>query len=163
MFAWIGGVSTEVCRLCLSPHLSVLFLTTMSTTIIANNVVHNDHHREIHIDARGVEVTDIVKTCMTEDITPDTIPSQDLFKYIHPTVTDENEKVKIHREVQNLVQHFPLSEICRYMRQMYKEKRVYLNVKSEAMFEELHRLGLPDASTPGYSLKNFLNFFNVND
>ena len=135
----------------------------MSTTIIANNVVHNDHHREIHIDARGAEVSDIVKSCMAEDTTPDTIPSQDLFKYIHPTVTDENEKVKIHREVQNLVQHFPLSEICRYMRQMYKEKRVYLNVKSEAMFEELHRLGLPDASTPGYSLKNFLNFFNVND
>lgn len=86
-----------------------------------------------------------------------------LFKYIHPSVTSEDEKRQIHREVQNLVQSLPLPEICKYMRHMYKEKRVYLNVKTEAMFEELHRLGMPDENTQGFSLKNFQNYFNISD
>ncbi len=38
---------------------------------------------------------------------------------------------------------------------MCKENRVYLNVKPEAMFAELHRMGMPDESHPGY-IRNFL-------
>lgn len=90
-------------------------------------------------------------------------PNIPLFKYIHPSVTSETERCQIHGEVQNLVQNLPLPEICRYLRKMYKDKRVYLNVKIDAMFAELHRLGLPDENTPGYSFKNFQNHFNMND
>lgn len=93
----------------------------------------------------------------------DEIPDEELFKYIHPSITAEDEKRQIHLEIRNLVQHLPLPEICKYLRQMYKQKRVYLNVKSESMFDELHRMGMPDESNQGFSQKNFLNYFNIND
>lgn len=102
-------------------------------------------------------------TATTEPTATPEPPQMDLFKYIHPSVTDVEERIKIHREVQNLVRTLPLSEICRYLRQMYKDRRVYLNVKTDAMFDELHRLGMPDDSQPGFSLKNFQNYFNIND
>lgn len=99
------------------------------------------------------------------EVVPDTdeIPDEELFKYIHPSITAEDEKRQIHLEIRNLVQHLPLPEICKYLRQMYKQKRVYLNVKSESMFDELHRMGMPDESNQGFSQKNFLNYFNIND
>jgi hypothetical protein len=90
-------------------------------------------------------------------------PQMELFKYIHPCVTDAEERRKIHLEIQNLVRSLPLPEICRYLRQMYREKRIYLNVKMEAMFDELHRMGMPDESVPGFSMKNFQDYFNIND
>lgn len=94
---------------------------------------------------------------------PSPEPQIELFRFIHPSITDDNERLQIHREIENLVRALPLSEICRYLRQMYKDKRVYLNVKTEAMFDELHRMGMPDESNQGFSLKNFQNYFNIND
>ena len=52
-----------------------------------------------------------------------------------------------------------LMAACQKQEPAYKAK---LNVKPEAMFEELHRLGMPDEETPGFSKKNFMNYFNVN-
>lgn len=103
------------------------------------------------------------KWSTTQQAPVSNIPQELLFKYIHPSVTDEVERVKIHHEIANLVRALPLSEICRYLRQMYKDKKVYLNVKTDAMFEELHRMGMPDESNPGFSQKNFQNYFNIND
>ncbi len=94
---------------------------------------------------------------------PSPTPQVVLFRFIHPSVTDEIERVKIHREVENLVRTLPLPEICRYLMEMRKNCRVYLSVKPEIMFEELHRMGMPDETTPGFSMKNFRSYFNVND
>jgi len=85
------------------------------------------------------------------------------FRFIHPSITDDRERLQIHREIENLVRTLPMPEICRYLRQMYKDKRVYLNVKTDAMFDELHRMGMPDESVQGFSQKNFQNYFNIND
>jgi len=90
-------------------------------------------------------------------------PQMDLFKYIHPSVTDVKERQKIHKEIQNLVSTLPLPDICRYLMEMRKNSRVYLSVKPELMFDELHRMGMPDESKPGFSMKNFRSYFNVND
>lgn len=94
---------------------------------------------------------------------PSPASKKDLFRFIHPSVTDETERLKIHREVENLVRTLPLPEICRYLMELRKNCRVYLSVKPELMFEELHRMGMPDESTPGFSMKNFRSYFNVND
>ena len=48
----------------------------------------------------------------------------------------------------------------RYLDSLLNNK-VYLNVKPEAMFAELHRLGMPDESTPGFSKKNFISYFGI--
>lgn len=98
------------------------------------------------------------------DILP--IPQEEdipFFKYIHPSITTDEDKRQVHCEVQNLVRRFSMADICRYLRQMCKEHRVYLNVKPEAMFVELHRLGMPDETQTGFSYKNFMNYFNIND
>ncbi|MBR0194634.1 MAG: hypothetical protein IJQ32_00110 [Paludibacteraceae bacterium] len=105
-------------------------------------------------------VEDVTPADSSADVPAEEIP---LFKYIHPSVTADSDKRQVHCEVRNLVQQFPMLDICRYLRQMCKENRVYLNVKPEAMFTELHRMGMPDESTPGYSYKNFMNYFNVNN
>lgn len=128
-----------------------------------------EKYQQINIGTQNVNYGTInnyystTTTTTTEPAATPEPPEMEMFKYIHPSVTDVEERVKIHREVQNLVRTLPLSEICRYLRQMYKDKRVYLNVKTDAMFDELHRLGMPDESQPGFSLKNFQNYFNIND
>lgn len=137
-------------------------------TFINSKVVYHDNSKEYNIDARGNDLSSILRACKTEEIYPidensSSINDIHLFKYIHPSITSEKEQKQISGEVQNLVQNFPLPEVCRYLRQMYKDKRVYLNVKIEAMFDELHRLGLPSEETPGYSFKNFKNYFNINE
>lgn len=126
---------------------------------------YNDHHKELTINGAN-NAAEIVRNFMAEDVEPvqeDQAPDIPLFKYIHPSVTTENEKRQIHREVENLVRHFPLPDICRHLRQMRSQNRVYINIKPELMFEELHRLGMPDESTPGFTKKNFMNYFNIND
>ena len=90
-------------------------------------------------------------------------PALELFKYIHPSVVDVEERIKVHKELVNLVRSLPLPEICKYLMALKRDNRVYLNVKPEAMFAELHRLGLPDETTPGFSYKNFTNYFNIGD
>ena len=94
---------------------------------------------------------------------PSPEPQIELFRFIHPSITDDNERLQIHREIENLVRTLPLPEICRYLMEMRKNCRVYLSVKPELMFEELHRMGMPDETTPGYSMKNFRSYFNVNN
>jgi len=104
-------------------------------------------------------------TAVVEDLSQ-VVPVADdlpLFKYIHPSVTSETAKRQVHHEIQNLVRQFSMPDICRYLRQMCKDSRVYLNVKPEAMFAELHRMGMPSDTTPGFSYKNFMNYFNIND
>jgi len=49
----------------------------------------------------------------------------------------------MHGEMQNLVWQFPMPDICCYLRQMCKDSRVYLRVKHDAMFAELHRMSMP--------------------
>ena len=89
--------------------------------------------------------------------------SMELFKYIHPSVVDENERWNVHKEVENLVRTLSLPEVCKYLQNLKRNNRVYLNVKPELMFAELHRLGLPSEDTPGFSYKNFTNYFNIGD
>ena len=108
---------------------------------------------------------------ITYAVTPTNIPHQtaepksepqvELFKYIHPSVTDDNERLQIHREVVNLVRSLSLPDICKYLMDMRDKNKVYLNVRPEAMFAELHRLGMPNEDTPGFSKKNFTSYFGI--
>ena len=159
----------------------------MSNYNYAQGAIHIDHHKDLNIDVKNVD--DAIRLMSAfmydraEDITPDSSSSVSpesnsentssiapecysdipLFRFIHPSVTDEAERIQIHREVVNLVTHLPLPEVCRYLQQMKHDNRVFLCSKPETMFEELHRLGLPPESTPGFSKKNFMNYYNINN
>lgn len=135
----------------------------MSTNNYYNfGIINNDNHKEVTINGAVSNIPDIVRSFFVEDVKP-VEDEADFFKYIHPSITSLEKKKQISGEVKNLVRSLPLPEICRYLRQMYKDKRVYLNVKADAMFDELHRMGMPDESVQGFSQKNFLNYFNIND
>ena len=134
----------------------------MNKNYFAPGANYYDTHKEVTINNPGANSVDLLRAALAEDVEP-VVEEGELFKYIHPSVTSLEEKQQISKEVQNLVRALPLSEICRYLRQMYKDKRVYLNVRTEAMFDELHRMGMPDESNQGFSQKNFQNYFNIND
>lgn len=84
-----------------------------------------------------------------------------LFRFIHPSVVDDAEKVRITKEIRNLVTHFPMSEICEYLMHLRDRKKIYLNVKPELALAELHRMGMPDVTVEGYSYKTFTKYYNV--
>lgn len=138
------------------------------------NIIHNlggtihyhDNSREYNINAQGKDLASVLRAIEAEDVEPIQAepvqsPSGELFKYIHPSVTDDNERLQIHREVANLVQTLSLPDICKYLWEMKTNNRVYLNVRPEAMFSELHRMGMPDETNQGFSKKNFMNYFNL--
>ena len=129
-----------------------------------------EKYQQINIGTQNINYGTVNYYTTTTSTTETSAPSSEsaqsqveLFRFIHPSITDEAERLKIHREIENLVRTLPLPEICRYLMEMRKDSRVYLTVKPELMFEELHRLGMPDEKTPGFSMKNFRSYFNVND
>lgn len=75
----------------------------MSTTIIANNVVHNDHHREITINTTNANVTDIVRSFMADDeetvqdVTCDKPRSN--FPYFTPKCIEEKRVEAVEAEI----------------------------------------------------------------
>ena len=87
-------------------------------------------------------------------------PDEELFRFIHPSVTDEKERIKIHQEVKNLVRGYPIPEIFKHLNTMAEKERIYYKTINHATFrEELERLGLPDDSQPNYSAKTFDKHF----
>lgn len=85
---------------------------------------------------------------------------EELFHFIHPNVTDKNERRKVHLEIKNLVTNFPLPEIFNYLNEMAESKRIYYKTLNHANFrKELERLGLPNENQPNYSAKTFDKYF----
>lgn len=81
-------------------------------------------------------------------------PDEVLFKFIHPSISGE-EEWQIHEEVKRLVTHHGIQEICQYLYQMAKDKRILLPQMPSAAYAELVRMGMP--TTAGFSEKNFKN------
>ena len=158
-------------------HAQIIQLQEENTRLTSENIklkytitTMEEKYQQFNIGTQNVNfgTINLYTTTATQTQTADapreeTQPQLDLFKFIHPSITDESERIKIHREIQNLVRTLPLPEICRYLMGMRKNNRVYLTVKPELMFDELHRMGMPDETTPGFSMKNFRSYFNVND
>jgi hypothetical protein len=83
------------------------------------------------------------------------VPEGGFFKYIHPSVTDDREKLQLHKEITNLVTNYAIPEICSYLKGMAKEKRIMLPTQSSTAYDELVRMGMPNGE--GFTLKTFQN------
>ncbi len=134
----------------------------MNKNYFAPGANYYDNHKEVTINNPGANSVDLLRAALAEDIEP-VVEEGELFKYIHPSVVDESERLNVHKEVENLVRALSLPDVCKYLQNLKRNNRVYLNVKPELMFAELHRLGLPSEDTPGFSYKNFTNYFNIGD
>lgn len=85
------------------------------------------------------------------------LPEEELFKYIHPSICDE-EAQQIHEEVKRLVTHYGIPEICQYLYQMAKNKKILLPQMPSSAYNELVRMGMP--TTAGYSEKCFQKYYH---
>ena len=99
-----------------------------------------------------------IKEPANDDVTKrDAIPAgEELFHFIHPEVED-SEEVKIHQAVKKLVKRFGVKEICDYLSQMAREKKVLLPQKPNVAYDELVRMGMP--SGEGFALKTFEKYY----
>ena len=79
---------------------------------------------------------------------------EELFHFIHPEVEDD-EAWRIHHAIVRLVTHQKIPEICQYLYQMAKDKKILLPQMPSVAYAEMVRMGMP--TTAGFSEKNFKN------
>ena len=83
------------------------------------------------------------------------------FKYIHYSVVDEKEREYVNKEICNIVQLPKMSQVCDALCSMMKSQKILTTIDRTCMLEELRRLGLPDANTPGFSDQNFYSYYHT--
>ena len=138
---------------------------------INSKVVYHDNSREYNIDARGKDLTSVIRALDAEDISPsdDLSPSVTsefnsdipLFKYIHVAVTDEKEREQIHKMVCNIVRLPKMQQVCDELYKLMKNGKVLCTINPESMLAELRRMGLPAADKTGFSDANFFHYYRA--
>lgn len=83
------------------------------------------------------------------------------FKYIHYSVVDETERENIHKSICNIVRLPKMAQVCDALCDLMKNQKVLTTIERTCMLEELRRLGLPDANTPGFSDQNFYSYYHT--
>lgn len=86
------------------------------------------------------------------------VMDEELFHFIHPAMDEEQER-KIHNEVKRLVSKHGVQEICRYLRELERERKVLLPQMASVTYAELVRMGMPQGE--GYSEKYFMKHYNL--
>lgn len=92
------------------------------------------------------------------DNRPKDIP---LFKYIHYSITSESERLDIHRQICNIVRLPKMQLVCDALVVLMKSQKILTTIDQSAMLTELRRLGLPSATTPGFSDQNFFSYYRT--
>ena len=89
----------------------------------------------------------------------ESISKEELTFLIHPSVTQEQEKQKIHGELVDLVRNNAIVNICDHLKSMAKSKRILLPANPGNAMTELQRLGMPGTDKKGFSYKNFQKYY----
>lgn len=104
------------------------------------------------VNAEEVAVTDASQATMS-------VPTEELCHLIHPCVTDDAEKWKIHNEIVNLVRNNMVQDICAYLDTMMANQKVLLPLAAQSALDELRRMGMPGEEVEGYSYKTFCRYY----
>ena len=83
----------------------------------------------------------------------------ELCHFIHPSVTDNKEKMQIHREIENLVRSTTIPNICSYLSKMAGDSRILLPIEPTSALKELRRMGMPGEDIEGFKYKNFAKYY----
>ena len=105
----------------------------------------NSEHSEEEITKPSTDITDM------EEI--------ELCHFIHPSVTDDKERMQIHREIENLVRCNTIPNICSYLSKMASDSRILLPIEPISALKELRRMGMPGEDKEGYKYKNFAKYY----
>ena len=78
--------------------------------------------------------------------------NEERFHFIHPEIEDD-EAWRIHKAIKRLVAHQKAKEICQYLYEQKKERKLLLPDSPDVMYNELERMGMPTGD--GFSKKYF--------
>ncbi|MGM9697325.1 MAG: HIRAN domain-containing protein [Prevotella sp.] len=137
----LAFVADKLCYLSLSREelydVMGVMLIVERLDVFLNNKISDDKCREMDNESKDVE---------------------ELFHFVHPKIEEEEHR-KIHNEIKRLVKQKgrPVSDICDYLLEMAKEKRVLLP-RAKVVYDELARLGMP-INDDGYNFKTFSNYY----
>ncbi len=81
---------------------------------------------------------------------------EELFHYIHPSV-DSKDEWRIHDEVKRLVRRNGIQEICQYLSEMKKEKKIMLPIAPSSAYTEMVRMGMPTSN--GFNENTFRKYY----
>ena len=84
------------------------------------------------------------------------IREEKLCLFVHPSIDDE-QSWQIHDEIKRLVARQGVQEICQYLLQMSKDRKVLLPQSPTAAYDELVRLGMPNGDK--YNIKTFSKYY----
>ncbi len=120
--------------------------------------VHDNENVYLSVDKAEVktQTTGSVQKTEKEHAKVEDEPKEELFKFIHPAITDD-EELKIHQQVKKLVSRQNIQMICSYLKDMAKEKKILLPPNPSSMYAELVRLGMPTGE--GFGEKNFTKYY----
>ena len=143
-------------------------LFNMSTYNYAPGALHLDiHPNYMYMSATQVAdlVSAIIRTADVEDVKCEEVSSQtesftQLFKYIHYRITDDKEKLQVHKMICNIVRIPKMQQVCDALLELMKQEMILSTIDQCAMLNELHRLGLP-SDQKGFSDKNFYSFYRT--
>ncbi|MCQ2221137.1 MAG: hypothetical protein MJZ12_07060 [Prevotella sp.] len=145
----------------MSDTMSEIKITNNYNAPIGQKIDHVDKI-EAHFDkGMGMHVS------MAEEITPDVAatgndsvahaePQEELFHFIHPEI-EESEEVKVHQQVKRLVGRFGMQDICKYLNELARERRILLPQSAQNAYDELIRMGMPNEE--GFAFKTFTKYY----
>ena len=130
--------------------------------IVAVKVVENEFGT---IESGGIGVQNVYHggeaetkpSTDNDDITD--MEDVELCHFIHPSVTDDKERMQIHREIENLVRCNTIPNICSYLSKMAGDSRILLPIEPTSALKELRRMGMPGEDKEGYKYKNFSKYY----
>lgn len=134
----------------------------MGINVAGDLVIKKDVQYEVNnVEPNGVGIMVTNKKDNTATSSTDDGPvadGTDLFRFIYPGIVDDGERLQVHKQVQNLLTHYGIQDICVHLKQMHDDRLVLLPVKgAQEMFLELQRMGMPDKE--GFALKTFEKYY----
>ena len=125
---------------------------TFSGDITVNGPMFDIHDNEhVYIGRPDKRVTKINDSGVKKE---NVERNEERFHYVHVDLDDE-EAWHVHYAVKRLVDNYKLSDICKHLSQLKKERKVMLPSEASEMYNELVRLGMPNGD--GFALKTFRN------
>ena len=81
---------------------------------------------------------------------------EELFRFIHPAISGEEER-QIHEQIKKLVARQGIQEICKYLKLLESDDKIFLPQSADMAYHELIRMGMPCGE--GFNIKTFMKYY----
>ena len=127
--------------------------------IISGEGVRKDAKGDTTVNVDGRQLGFVVRSGNTLEEVDKAVDDIEFCHFIHPSVTDDKEKIQIHKEIENLVRCNTIPNICSYLSKMAADSRILLPIEPTSALKELRRMGMPGEDAEGFKYKNFAKYY----